>query len=103
MRMMIKFTVPVESGNTAIRDGKFAKVFPQIMEDLNPEAAYFFPEGGERGGFLIVDMQESAQVAEIAERFFFGLNARIEMTPVMDVDDLQKALSGVPETIRRYG
>ena len=48
-------------------------------------------------------MQELSQIAEIAERFFFGLNAKIEMVPVMAAEDLQKALSGVQETIQRYG
>jgi len=48
-------------------------------------------------------MQESSQVAEIAERFFYGMNAKIEMTPVMNADDLQKALSGVQQTVHRYG
>jgi hypothetical protein len=48
-------------------------------------------------------MRESSQVAEIAERFFYGLNARVEMTPVMNADDLQKALSGVQATAQRYG
>jgi hypothetical protein len=48
-------------------------------------------------------MRESSRIAEIAERFFFGLNAKIEMTPVMAVDDLQKALSGVQRTLRLSG
>ena len=48
-------------------------------------------------------MRESSQIAEIAERFFFGLNAKIEFVPVMAADDLQKALSGVQGTIQRYG
>jgi len=52
MRVMIKFALRVESSNTAIRTGKLAKVFQQIVEDLKPEAAYFFPTGGERGGFI---------------------------------------------------
>jgi hypothetical protein len=103
MRMMIKFALPVEAGNEAVRSGKMQKVFQQLLEDLKPEAGYFFPNGGERGGFFIVDMRESSQVAEIAERFFLGLNAKIEMVPVMAADDLQKALSGVPATIQRYG
>jgi len=55
--------------------GKVEKVFRQILEDLKPEAAYFFPEGGERTGLFVVQMQDSSQVADIAERFFFGLNA----------------------------
>ena len=103
MRMMIKFSFPVEAGNDAIRSGKLQKVFQQLADDLKPEAAYFFPNGGERSGFFVVEMRESSQVAEIAERFFFGLNAKIEMVPVMAADDLQKALSGMQSTIQRYG
>jgi len=103
MRVMIKFAVPIEAGNAAIRDGKVEKVFQGIVEELKPEAAYFFPEGGERAGLFVVDMKESSQVAEIAERFFFGLNARIEMVPVMAPEDLRKGLSGVQGIIQRYG
>ena len=103
MRVMIKFALPVEDSNDAVRSGKLHKVFQQLAEDLKPEASYFFPTGGERGGFFVVDMQQSSQIAEIAERFFFGLNAKIEMVPVMSAEDLQKALSGVQGTIQRYG
>ena len=103
MRVMIKFALPVEDSNEAARSGRLQKVFQQLAEDLKPEASYFFPTGGERGGFFVVDMQQSSQIAEIAERFFFGLNAKIEMVPVMSAEDLQKALSGVQGTIQRYG
>ncbi len=103
MRIMVKFALPVEASNNAIRTGKLQQVFQQISEDLNPEAAYFHPEGGERAGFFIIDMEDSSQIAATAERFFLGLNAHLEMVPVMNVEDLQKALSGVQDTIRRYG
>lgn len=103
MRVMIKFSFAADAGNAAIRTGKLEKVMQQIMEDLKPEAAYFYPLDGDRGGFFIVNMLESSQVAEIAERFFFGLNAKVELTPVMAPDDLRKALSGMQGTIQRYG
>jgi hypothetical protein len=103
MRIMIKFAFPIDAGNNGIRSGKVEKVFRQIQEELKPEAAYFFPEGGERAGFFVVNMDQSSQVAEIAERFFFGLNARIEMVPVMAAEDLQKGLSGIQGIIERYG
>jgi hypothetical protein len=103
MRVMIKFAMPVEVSNEAIRSGNLQKVFQQLTEDLKPEAGYFFPTGGERGGFFVVDMRESSQIAEMAERFFFGLNAKVEFVPVMAANDLQKGLSGVPGTIQRYG
>src|SRR5947208_9563123 len=101
MRVMIKFALPVESSNTAIRTGKLQKVMQQIAEDLKPEAAYFFPTPteGQRGGFFIVEMQESSQIADMAERFFFGLNAKVEFVPVMSAADLEKGLSGVQATI----
>jgi hypothetical protein len=103
MRVMIKFAFPVDAGNDAVRNGKVEKVFQGILEELKPEAAYFFPEGGERAGLFVVNMTESSQVAQIAERFFFGLNARIEMVPVMAPEDLQIGLSGVQGIIQRYG
>ena len=103
MRVMIKFRFPVESGNAAIKAGKVEKVFQQLVEDLKPEAAYFYPEAGERAGHFVVNMAESSQIAEAAERFFFGLNASIEMVPVMAPDDLAKGLSSVPATIQKYG
>ncbi len=102
MRVMVKFRFPVESGNEAIRSGKVAKVFERIMEELKPEAAYFFPEGGQRAGLYVLDMRDSSQVAETAERFFFGLNASIEMTPVMTADDLRKGLSGMDDIVKNY-
>ena len=103
MRVMIKFALPVESSNAAIRTGKLEKMFRQIAEDLKPEAAYFFSQAGERGGFYIVEMQESSQIADMAERFFLGLNAKVEFIPVMSAADLEKGLSGVQNTIQRYG
>ena len=100
---MVKFSVPVEAGNAAIRSGKLEKVFEQLLEDLKPEAGYFYPGGGERAGFFVVNMEDSWQVADTVERFFFGLNAKVELTPVMNGEDLHKALSCVPNIVENYG
>ncbi len=42
-------------------------------------------------------------IADTVERFFFGLNAKVELTPVMNGEDLHKALSGVPNIVENYG
>jgi hypothetical protein len=102
MRIMVKFRFPVDEGNEIIRTGRIAQIFQQLADDLKPEAAYFYPDGGERSGHFIVNMQEGSDVAVIAERFFFGLHADIEMTPVMTAEDLQKALGGIKDTVERY-
>ena len=102
MRIMVKFRFPVDEGNESMRSGRLQQIFQQLAEDLKPEAAYFYPDGGERAGHFIVNVEDGSEVAGIAERFFFGLNADIEMTPVMTAEDLEKALGGIKETIDRY-
>jgi hypothetical protein len=60
-RVMVKFSFPADAGSAAIRTGKVEKVFQQLMEDLKPEAAYFHAVDGDRGGFFVVNMQESSR------------------------------------------
>jgi hypothetical protein len=48
MRMMLKFTLPVEKSNTAINDGSLGKTMDSILNKLKPEAAYFTPLDGKR-------------------------------------------------------
>jgi len=48
MRMMLKFTLPVEKSNAAINDGSLGRTMESILSTLKPEAAYFAPlEGSE--------------------------------------------------------
>ena len=104
MRTMIKFSFPVETGNSLLRSGKLEKVMQQLTSDLKPEAGYFFPSSeGERGGFVVIDMQEPWQIADTVERLFFGLNAKVELVPVMNGEDLHKAFSALKGVIERYG
>ena len=102
MRVMVKFSFPTESGNTNIRNGKVEKVFQQLIEDLKPEASYFYPEDGKRAGHFVVNMDGSSEVAGVVERFCFGLNAKVDLVPVMNGEDLHKALSKVGDIAERY-
>ncbi len=92
MRMMLKFTLPVEKGNAAINDGSLGRAMESIMSKLKPEAAYFMPTDGKRGGMIFFDLAEPAQIVEAVEPFFLNLNAAIELVPVMNGDDLRKGL-----------
>ena len=103
MRMLMKISMAVDKSNAAIKSGALQRTLQSTMEALKPEAAYFFPQGGERGGLLVVDMTASSQIVEIAERFFFGLNAKVEMMPVMALEDLEQGLSSIQGIVQRYG
>ena len=102
MRVMIKFTFAADSGNDLIRSGKIGQIFERISQEIKPECAYFFPDNGNRAGLMVFDMERSSQVAEVAERFFLGLNAKVEMTPVMAPEDLQASLSNMQSIVDSY-
>ena len=42
--------MPVEKGNKAIADGSLPRLLETMTENLAPEAAYDWPEAGDRGG-----------------------------------------------------
>ena len=93
MRMMLKFSLPVEKGNQAFKDGSLGKVMETIMTKLKPEAAYFGAMDGKRSGILFFDLNDASQIIETVEPFFLNYNAAVELTPVMTGDDLRKGLA----------
>lgn len=93
MRTMLKFTLPVERGNQAIKDGSLGRTLELIMNKLKPEAAYFWPSEGKRGGVMFFDLAEPSQIVEIVEPLFANLNAAVELVPVMNGEDLRKGLA----------
>lgn len=92
MRTLLRITVPVETGNAAIKDGSLPKIIGGTMEQLKPEAAYFLPDGGVRTAIMVFDMKDASEIAKIAEPIFEALNATVEFMPVMNIDDLKKGL-----------
>ena len=77
----------------AIHGGRMPALMQSVMETLKPEAAYFGPDNGQRTAFIIFDMDDPSQLPAISEPFFSELNARVEVFPVMDRDDLERGLS----------
>jgi hypothetical protein len=62
------------------------------MQALQPEAAYFTALDGKRTSLIVFDLKEPSQIPSIAEPFFGAVNASIELTPVMTIEDLQPGL-----------
>ena len=101
MRFLVKVSWPVEAGNAAARNG--FEVIPQILEQQQPEAAYFIADEGKRTAVLIVNMDDMSQLPTIAEPWFLALNASIEVTPAMVAEDLQKAGPAIEQAVKKYG
>jgi hypothetical protein len=103
MRMMLKVTIPVESGNSAARSGTLGKKIQAILADMKPEAAYFTEDSGQRTGFIFFDMKESSEVPLIAEPWFLAFNASLTFRPAMNFEDLASAGPGIAKAVKKYG
>jgi hypothetical protein len=91
MRFVMHVSFPPEKFNKALLDGSAAAKMGTILEATKPEAAYFTAVGGRRGGFLIVNMNETSEMPKLAEPWFLLFDASVEFFPTMTPADLQKA------------
>ncbi|WP_392964773.1 hypothetical protein [Streptomyces sp. LN245] len=93
MRVMLRATMDTEKANELIRSGKLPQLMRETMERLQPEATYFTTHEGSRACYMVFDLQDSSRIPVIAEPFFMELGARIDLSPVMNAEDLHKGLS----------
>jgi hypothetical protein len=98
MRFIIRAKIPTEAGNKMVQDPNFLKNLEDYMNKAKPEAAYFFEADGNRVMAFIVDIQSADQIPALAEPLFQGMGANVEFHPVMNFDELKKA---VPRAISR--
>ena len=98
MRMMMKVSIPVEAGNKGVKEGLLPKTIMGFIEQMKPEAAYFVSEGGKRTGYFFFDLKDPSSLPLAAEPFFMNLNAAIDITPAMNVEDMK---AGVEKATKR--
>ncbi len=92
MRMLLKAHLDTRKANEANQQGTMQETLGRLMEQLQPEAAYFYPENGKRTMFLVFDMQDPSQIPPVTELLFQGAEASVHLTPVMNREDLQSGL-----------
>jgi hypothetical protein len=94
MRMLLRVSIPVDTGNAAAKAGTLGPTVQRLVASLKPEAVYFFPDdNGQRSASIVFDMQDSSQIAAIAEPWFIEFNAKVSIRPCMSPEDLAKGLS----------
>jgi hypothetical protein len=96
MRTLMTVQMDTEATNHAIRDGSLAKSMQSTLEQLHAEAAYFTTRDGQRTAYIVFDLHDTAEIPTIAEPFFMNMNARIDLAPVMNADDVQEGLGRLP-------
>jgi hypothetical protein len=92
---------PVERFNALVRDGTAGRKIARILEEIRPESVWFTELGGERCGFIVVDVPEPSAIPSLCEPWFLTFDARIELHPAMNAEDLMAA--GLEDLGRKYG
>jgi len=104
MRMLLRVSIPAETGNAAAKAGTLGSTVEKILADLKPEAAYFFlDDSGNRSGAIVFDMKDSSQMTTLAEPWFLAFNAKISLRPVMTPQDLATGAPGIQKAVENYG
>lgn len=93
MRFMFKFSFPTtDESNGWIQNGSIGQKMESMLGEIQPEAAYFGSVDGNRGGYLVVNMDEASEIAAKLEPLFQELGAAVECSPVMTSEDLRTAI-----------
>ena len=102
--MLLRVSIPVETGNAAAKAGTLGSTIQKILADLKPEAAYFMADdNGNRSGSIVFNLEDTSQIPSIAEPWFLAFNAKISLRPVMNPEDLGKAAGGIAKAVEQYG
>ncbi|MAE06466.1 MAG: hypothetical protein CMH76_09050 [Nitrospinae bacterium] len=103
MRFLMKVELPVEIANEMSADGSLGKTIGQILEQLEPEAAYFTTANGERAGLIIFHIDDAAEIPRVAEPWFHAFEANVDIVPAMIPADLEKAAPDIKRAAKMYG
>ncbi len=101
MRFMLTVRMPMDEGNEMVKNGTIGQTIQTILEDIQPEAAYFSEVEGARGGYFVVNIDDASQIPAIAEPFFLKMGANVQMHPVMTPEDLER--SSLDQVAQKYG
>ena len=103
MRVMLKVSIPVEAGNEAAKTGKLGSTIQSILEEQQPEATYFVADGGTRTVLVFLEMGSAADLPRIAEPWFVGLDAQIDVTPAFTPAEMPAAVADIERAVEKYG
>jgi hypothetical protein len=102
MLILMKAEWSVKAGNGIITSGEINETIKSIIDELKPEAAYFFTLHGKRTAMLILDLKDASQIVMAAALWFIKFNADIDFTPVITPEDLGKAAPEIENAVWKY-
>lgn len=104
MRMLLRVSIPAETGNAAAKAGTLGSTIEKIVADLKPEASYFFADDeGRRSASVVFDMKDTSQIPAVAEPWFLAFNAAVSLRPIMNAKDLAAGSASIEKAAKQHG
>jgi hypothetical protein len=103
MKYIMKIRMSNEKGNLAIKDPQFGHKMNDLLKEIKAEAAYFSTICGQRGAFILVNLNDASEMPGIAEPFFLWLGADVEFFPIMTPEDLAKGSAAIGSAVQKWG
>ena len=82
---------------------KHREKMESILADTQAEVAYFGSVDGNRGGYLVINIDEASEIPAKLEPLLQELGAAVECSPVMTSEDLRTAHQRLQQTAQKYG
>ena len=101
MRCLLQVELPIEAGNAGIMSGKLPELIGATVAKWKPEASYFLSINGKRAMLMVVNLDDASQIPALVEPFFLSLNAQVQITPCMNLEDLKKGLGAIENDLKR--
>lgn len=91
MRFLVEVRIPMDGGNTGLKDGAMTEKLHNYLNDVKPEAVSFAAGNGQRTKYLVLDMENRDNLTKIVEPLSPDWGAEIYSSPVMTAEDFEKA------------
>ena len=103
MKYIMKIRMSIEKGNQALKDPEFGHKMSSLLSDIKAEAAYFTTICGQRGAYVIINLNDASEIPAVAEPFYLCLDADIDFLPAIRPEDLAKAGPSIGAAVQKWG
>jgi hypothetical protein len=92
MRVLLTVQMDTEKATKAIADQTLPDTLKSVFDRIKPEAAYFATMEGMRTAYVVFDLKDASDIPGFAEPLFQQVGAKVNLTPVMNFEDVQTGL-----------
>jgi len=101
VHFIIRATIPNSAGNKLVK-GDMQATFDKIMADVKPEHVFFSVDRGQRTVYMVVNLQNSADMVRVAEPLWLALEAEVECIPTMTAEEFGAAGASIAQVVSKY-